>query len=127
MTRIVSMWRTLCLCMVALLVWGTVQARTQSEDLVELSQLPVQAQSVYRAILEGGPFRYPYKDGSVFGNRERQLPRHPRGYYREYTVDTPGSSDRGARRIVCGGRQPTNPDACYYTQDHYTTFRRIVQ
>lgn len=49
-----------------------------------------------------------------------------RGFYREYTVKTPGSRDRGARRIVCGGKQPTQPDACYYTSDHYSSFRLIV-
>lgn len=75
---------------------------------------------------QGGPFPYS-KDGSVFGNRERQLPARTRGYYREYTVRTPGSRDRGARRIVCGGAAPKAPDACFYTDDHYTSFRRIVQ
>jgi ribonuclease T1 len=63
----------------------------------------------------------------VFGNRERLLPRERRGYYREYTVKTPGARDRGARRIVCGGAQPAAPQACYYTADHYTSFKRIVQ
>ncbi len=77
-------------------------------------------------IHEGGPFRYE-KDGTVFGNRERQLPSQQRGYYREYTVPTPGLSHRGARRIVCGGRQPRQPDACFYTEDHYSSFRLIVQ
>jgi ribonuclease T1 len=107
---------------------GTVQARTYSEelDVVALSALPVQAQSTYRLILAGGPFKYRHKDGSVFGNREQRLPKKYRGYYLEYTVETPGSSDRGARRIICGGRQPTTPDVCYYTQDHYASFRRIA-
>ena len=77
-------------------------------------------------IRQGGPFRYE-KDGTVFGNRERQLPGQRRGYYREYTVPTPGLSHRGARRIVCGGKQPRSPDACYYTEDHYSSFRLIVQ
>jgi ribonuclease T1 len=89
------------------------------------ASLPAEAQQTYRLILSGGPFQYE-KDGSVFGNRERLLPRQPRGYYREYTVPTPGSKDRGARRIVCGGRQPQNPDGCFYTNDHYASFRRIV-
>jgi ribonuclease T1 len=62
----------------------------------------------------------------VFGNRERLLPLQARGYYREYTVRTPGSRDRGARRIVCGGRQPREPDACFYTEDHYASFKRIT-
>jgi ribonuclease T1 len=74
--------------------------------------------------LNGGPFRHE-KDGSVFGNRERLLPRERRGHYREYTVDTPGSRHRGARRIVCGGER-TAPATCWYTADHYASFRRIV-
>jgi ribonuclease T1 len=93
---------------------------------VGLSSLPVEARETERLVRSGGPFPYP-KDGTVFGNRERLLPLQRRGHYREYTVKTPGSRDRGARRIVCGGRQPTAPDACYYTDDHYTSFRRIVQ
>lgn len=93
---------------------------------VALASLPSQAQETERLIRAGGPFPYE-KDGSRFGNRERLLPAQPRGYYREYTVKTPGSRDRGARRIVCGGKEPTSPDACYYTDDHYASFRRIVK
>ena len=92
---------------------------------VAVAELPAQGRQTYRLIFEGGPFPYS-KDGSVFGNRERLLPAQQRGYYREYTVKTPGSRDRGARRIVCGG-QPRLPDACYYTSDHYASFRRIVE
>ena len=92
---------------------------------ISLDQLPAQAQATYHLILSGGPFPYP-KDGVVFGNRERQLPRQARGYYHEYTVKTPGSRDRGARRIVCGGLPPTQPEACYYTDDHYASYRRIA-
>jgi ribonuclease T1 len=77
-------------------------------------------------IYSGGPFRYD-KNGTVFGNRERILPLKTRGFYREYTVKTPGERTRGARRIVCGGSQPVAPEACYYTEDHYASFRRIVQ
>ncbi len=77
-------------------------------------------------IRKGGPFQYE-KDGTVFGNRERLLPRATRGYYREYTVTTPGLNHRGAKRIVCGGKQPREPDACYYTEDHYDSFKLIVQ
>ena len=69
----------------------------------------------------GGPFRYS-QDGAVFGNRERILPRQPRGYYREYTVDTPGVNHRGARRIVTGGTPLTSPPDWYYTGDHYASF-----
>ena len=109
-----------------------VQARGEPEVVglqsgaVRLSELPPEATDIHRRILSGGPFRYPSKDGSVFGNRERHLPRETRGYYREYTVPTAGSRTRGARRIVCGGREPTTPDVCYYTQDHYASFRRIA-
>jgi ribonuclease T1 len=93
---------------------------------VALSSLPVQAQESHRLVLQGGPFPYS-KDGTVFFNRERLLPGQARGYYREYTVPTPGSRDRGARRLVCGGERPIEPQACYYTADHYASFRRITQ
>ena len=92
---------------------------------ISLQELPTEGQETYRLILQGGPFRYE-KDGVVFGNRERQLPRADRGYYREYTVKTPGERSRGARRIVCGGEKPSLPKQCYYTQDHYASFREIV-
>jgi ribonuclease T1 len=92
---------------------------------VALATLPIEAQATHRLILAGGPFPYS-KDGSVFGNRERLLPMHPRGHYREYTVKTPGARNRGARRIVCGGQPPTQPEACYYTADHYASFKRIA-
>ncbi|EER59416.1 guanine-specific ribonuclease N1 and T1 [Acidovorax delafieldii 2AN] len=91
---------------------------------IAVAELPPQGRTTYALILSGGPFAHD-KDGSVFGNRERILPAHPRGYYREYTVRTPGARDRGARRIVCGGK-PRLPDACYYTGDHYASFRKIV-
>lgn len=93
---------------------------------VSVSSLPPQGQQVLDRIHQGGPFRYE-KDGTVFFNREGLLPKEKRGYYREYTVPTPGLNHRGARRIVCGGERPSAPDACYYTEDHYASFRRIVQ
>ena len=107
---------------------ANVQARgvVDEQAQVALSTLPKEAQQTQRLIRSGGPFPYA-KDGSVFGNRERLLPRRERGFYREYTVPTPGSRNRGARRIICGGRQPTDPEACFYTADHYASFRRIVQ
>ncbi|HWI83220.1 ribonuclease [Ramlibacter sp.] len=98
---------------------------TSSFAPVRVAELPVQARDTYGLIRQGGPFPYE-KDGAVFGNRERLLPGAKRGYYREYTVTTPGSRDRGARRIVCGG-PPRAPHACYYTADHYASFRRIVE
>ena len=108
---------------------GTVLARTSDQPgavgSVALATLPAQAQTTHRMILSGGPFPYS-KDGTVFGNRERLLPPKTRGFYREYTVKTPGSRDRGARRIVCGGKPPTQPEACFYTDDHYASFRHIA-
>jgi ribonuclease T1 len=99
--------------------------RVQHTGSVALAELPPEAQTTDRLVRDGGPFPYP-KDGMVFGNRERVLPVKPRGWYREYTVPTPGARDRGARRIVCGGRQPSRPEACFYTGDHYASFRQIA-
>jgi ribonuclease T1 len=97
-----------------------------SADTIAAAQLPPQGRDMMTLIYQGGPFRHD-KDGVVFGNRERLLPAKNRGYYREYTVRTPNERSRGARRIVCGGVKPAAPDACYYTDDHYASFRRIVQ
>ena len=81
--------------------------------------LPPEARQTIALIQRGGP--YPHRqDGSVFGNREQRLPERPRGYYREFTVETPGAPNRGARRIVTGGDPPTG---WFYTDDHYETFR----
>ena len=101
-------------------------AQMSDGQLPTISLATFQAPGVetYRSIQRGGPFPYE-KDGVVFGNRERILPLQKRGYYREYTVKTPGSRNRGAQRIVCGG-PATTPDACYYTADHYASFRMIV-
>jgi ribonuclease T1 len=85
------------------------------------SFLPPEAIATIELIERGGPFPYD-RDGSIFQNRERQLPARTRGYYREFTVRTPGSRDRGARRIVSGGDPP---EVYYYTDDHYRTFRRV--
>jgi ribonuclease T1 len=107
------------------------QAKNQNEaaNLVQvtsvaLGSLPQQGIETYKRIRQGGPFEFE-KDGVVFGNRERLLPLQKRGYYREYTVKTPGARNRGARRLVCGG-EATTPDACYYTADHYASFRKVV-
>jgi ribonuclease T1 len=88
---------------------------------IALDRLPKEARETIRLIRLGGPFPYD-KDGSTFGNRERLLPQRPNGYYKEYTVITPGSRDRGARRIV-GGRE----GELYYTDDHYDSFKRVVE
>ncbi|APP80494.1 ribonuclease domain-containing protein [Xanthomonas hortorum pv. vitians] len=81
--------------------------------------LPTEAMATIVLIKRGGPFPHA-QDGSVFGNREQRLPERERGYYHEYTVETPGSPDRGARRIVTGG---TPPQAWYYSDDHYQSFK----
>ncbi len=118
-----------------LVTTGTILVQARSPDAtapaltaapMPIASLPVQGQEVMGLIRQGGPFRYE-KDGSVFGNRERLLPGQKRGYYREYTVPTPGLSHRGARRIVCGGFKPRWPEACYYTEDHYSSFRLVMQ
>ena len=93
---------------------------------VSLSSLPAEARKTDQLIHSGGPFPYA-RDGVVFGNYEKRLERKPRGYYHEYTVPTPGARNRGARRIICGGNPPTEPDACFYTEDHYNSFHRIVK
>ena len=103
----------------------TAQSELASQVDVALATLPKEARSTYRLIFVGGPFDS-HKDGVVFGNRERILARKPKGFYHEYTVRTPGVRSRGARRIVCGGDTPTSPDVCYYSDDHYASFRRIV-
>ena len=127
---------TLALALVLTASLGTflVQARTPANQAlpdvtgvsVTESGLSVQGREVMEQIRQGGPFRYE-KDGTVFGNRERLLPSQRRGFYREYTVPTPGLKHRGAKRIVCGGLQPKAPEACYYTEDHYSSFKLIVQ
>ncbi|MGE5470155.1 MAG: ribonuclease domain-containing protein [Bacteroidota bacterium] len=91
----------------------------RAADSVAVAELPYEAQQTLTLIRTGGPFPYA-RDGVVFGNYEKRLPRHPRGYYLEYTVRTPGQHDRGPRRIIAGER-----GEYFYTDDHYRTFRRI--
>ena len=91
-------------------------------DSSALAFLPPEALRTLALIERGGPFPH-RQDGGVFGNREGRLPPMPRGYYREYTVETPGLSHRGTRRIVTGG---TPPEAWYYSDDHYETFRAFA-
>ena len=88
-------------------------------DWVLLANLPVEAQRTVALIKQGGPFPYD-RDGVTFGNYEKRLPLRQRGYYQEYTVKTPGSRNRGARRIVTG-----RESEFYYTDDHYRSFQRI--
>jgi ribonuclease T1 len=92
-------------------------------DQIATKDLPIEAQEVLKQIKKGGPFRYK-KDGSTFSNRERILPKQARGYYTEYTVKTARSKDRGALRIVAGGNPQTSGEY-YYTDDHYSSFKRI--
>lgn len=94
---------------------------TLPEPLPEISvaELPGEARATIRLIRQGGPFPYE-RDGIVFRNFEKRLPLRERGYYREYTVRTPGEKSRGARRIVAGGG-----GELYYTADHYRSFVRI--
>ncbi|WP_019631625.1 ribonuclease domain-containing protein [Actinomadura atramentaria] len=101
---------------------ATAAAPTRSGSLPEVSpdKLPKEAVATLKLIDEGGPFPYP-KDGVVFQNRERILPREPRGYYHEYTVPTPHSKDRGARRLVSGKNGER-----YYSGDHYRSFVRVL-
>jgi ribonuclease T1 len=123
-------WFILLMGFILMVCTHMVQARSsqevQSQPSLLVSEMPREGQKTYQLILQGGPFPYE-KDGTVFGNRERLLPRHARGHYREYTVRTSGARNRGARRIVCGGQEPTRPKACYYTEDHYASFRLIVE
>lgn len=115
-----------CFALAALLLPALpAAARGDPASLPEIAvaDLPREGREVLALIHKGGPFGYD-RDGVVFGNRERILPGKPRGHYHEYTVRTPGTKSRGARRIVCGGA-PASPDACYYSDDHYQSFKRI--
>ena len=129
-------WRQACMAMLLAFsanlatVWfSAAQAKTPSSaavtETVTAAQLPPQGRSMLTLVYQGGPFKHD-KDGTVFGNRERLLPANIRTYYREYTVRMPGERSRGARRIVCGGLEAAAPDACFYTDDHYASFRKIV-
>jgi ribonuclease T1 len=99
------------------------ESRAKSTDKASIgaADLPREGQKTLKLIKQGGPFPFA-KDGTRFGNRERHLPRRERDYYREYTVPTPGSRDRGARRIIAGAK-----GEFYYTDDHYDSFRRIIE
>jgi ribonuclease T1 len=111
----------LALCVAA----GSLHAREYAAERsqIDVAKLPAEARVVLDRVRAGGPFPYE-RDGVTFGNRERLLPDRQRGYYHEYTVTTPGVRTRGARRIVCGGPRKA-PEVCYYTDDHYASFRRI--
>jgi ribonuclease T1 len=108
-----------------------------------VATLPAEARGVLKLLERGGPYRYD-RDGAAFGNHERLLPPRSRGYYREYTVDTPGLNHRGARRLIvgcdrgrtadgaagyasfAGFRDCAGPAEVYYTEDHYRSFQRVL-
>lgn len=126
----VRLWRAWLIILLAVL-WLPAGVQAQAHhaapstnvDLATISvaNLPVEARETLRAIKQGGPFAYP-RDDVVFKNYERMLPKHPHGYYREYTVKTPGTRNRGMRRIISGGL-----NEYYYSDDHYKTFKRILE
>jgi len=127
---VTGLWQAVCAGLLAstLLFASLAEGRRDRERsepgaVIAVSELPVQARETLAAIRRGGPFRFD-RDGVVFGNRERLLPAKPHGYYHEYTVPTPDSRTRGARRIVCGGDIPSLAE-CYYSDDHYQSFKRI--
>jgi ribonuclease T1 len=99
-------------------IYGQDQPGTRIKEIA-IEELPSEARTTLRLLEKGGPFPY-QRDGAVFGNFERRLPLRKRGYYREFTVPTPGRRDRGARRIVVGEN-----GEFYYSEDHYRTFRQI--
>ena len=98
--------------------------KTGALGAINKTQLPGEAAETLRLIKAGGPFPFG-DDGVLFRNSALLLPNHPRGYYHTYTVRTPGSTDRGQRRIVCGGPRRQTGD-CYYTDDYYASFKRIA-
>ncbi|OKH84483.1 ribonuclease [Mycobacterium sp. SWH-M3] len=99
-----------------------VSSSTQAEGTCALDSLPPEVSDTVDLIESGGPFPYPRNDGVVFGNFEGRLPKHERGYYHEYTVPTPGAKNRGARRIVTGGKPLNDPPEFFYTGNHYESF-----
>jgi ribonuclease T1 len=123
------MRRFLLLAALALLPAWTSAAGGERLPSVAVADLPAEARHTLALVKQGGPFPYP-RDGVVFGNFEHRLPAQPRGYYHEYTVPTPGSKGRGARRIVAGAgivRDVRGAGETYYSDDHYRSFRRILE
>jgi len=122
-------WIVLAVLAIAWIAWSQHGAPAPAQDSqhppttedAPTSALPPQVADTLALIRHGGPFPN-RQDGVVFENRERELPRQPRGYYHEYTVETPGARDRGARRIITGGDPP---NVYYYTDDHYRSFHTL--
>ncbi|MDD5300813.1 MAG: ribonuclease domain-containing protein [Gallionella sp.] len=127
MVRLLRAWLVVLLAVLWLPAGAQAQAHQPVQgahdglEIISVADLPVEAHKTLRAIKQGGPFASP-RDGAAFRNYERVLPKHPRGYYREYTVKTPGAHNRGMRRIISGGL-----NEYYYTADHYKTFKRILE
>ena len=121
------LWGSFVAVVIAVAVAAGANLPAQARDdifkmrVVAIDELPAEAKHTLALIKKGGPFPY-QKDGATFGNFEKRLPAHQRGYYKEYTVKTPGSKDRGARRIIAGG-----DGEFFYTDDHYNSFRRIKE
>ncbi len=125
----------ICLLLLLSLFWALPASVPGQEHpgagVIRVGDLPAEARQTLALIRKGGPFPY-RKDGTVFGNFEGRLPARPRGYYREYTVSTPGLPSRGARRIVAAGSGTADvrsgrPAEYYYTKDHYRSFLRIKE
>jgi len=122
-------WIVLAVLAIAWIAWSQHGAPAPAQDshhpptMVDApsSALPPQVADMLALIRHGGPIPY-RQDGLVFENPERELPRQPRGYYHEYTVETPGARDRDARRIITGGDPP---NVYYYTDDHYRSFHTL--
>lgn len=118
------------LIVATLLAAGVSLSAHAYSETIRVAELPPEGRQTLALIKQGGPFPHVRKDGSTFGNFEKRLPMRARGYYREYTVPTPGLKHRGARRIVAG-QGACGDVGCsgeyYYTGDHYKTFRRIEE
>ena len=126
MTFCIRKWLAMAVAVASVFAAPMVSARAVAcavGQSVAPQDLPKQGQDTLALISSGGPFSSD-RDGIIFSNRERVLPKAPRGFYREYTVRTPGVKNRGARRIVCGGDQRAT-HACYYSDDHYQSFKCI--
>lgn len=102
-------------------IFGRLTGAIAKLSTIRAAQLPPEAKKTLTLIDRGGPFPYP-QDGTVFGNFEGRLPKKPKGYYREYTIPTPGASNRGARRFVVGQNQEI-----YYTNNHYNSFFQVIR
>ncbi len=119
-------WNTVCALVLGLCAAfspGLQAGDARPVGEIAAAQLPAEGRATLALIKKGGPYPYP-QDGTRFGNRERLLPQQPRDYYREYTVKTPGTRNRGARRIIAGG---SPPGEFLYTADHYRSFKRIKE